>query len=404
MSETSSATPDRARDAAPFRRRVMAGDALHHRVVDAVDDELVVGGQRPPDGRLLEDYVRILAEAGAPAPIEAGKSQGQESEHPPCASQSLRFKLYVGWRGIGMSRRDFPAAANPGKCVPPGLPRGAATGLITEWTRWQAFCLSANPVAVHRRSLPFQRAHMPCAPFFRIALAAGPPSARPGRRSPSRRSASTTGPNSRRLDRGGGRAASAAAERQRGEIARLTGYYRSIGCERGPVRRSCRGPPPAECGSIAQRIRQLEANYAQPRRPGSTTGDSRRRQLIAAVQQTCGAGQPAQQQAFGGPRGFFESLFGPPRERAVPPQTVPEGHARRHPAEAGRRAAGSASAPSAAAGSPACAPATASSSRSPTRPAAARTPTRCARPSARAPRPRPSRCRAATTPSAGRSR
>lgn len=113
------------------------------------------------------------------------------------------------------------------------------------------------------------------------------------------------------LDRGGGPQASAAAERQRVEIARLSGYYRSIGCERGPFA-IFSGSAPAECGSIAQRIQQLEANYSAI---ASQSGDAgglevRRRELQAAVEQTCTAGQPE-----AGPRGFFELLFGGPRVR-----------------------------------------------------------------------------------------
>jgi hypothetical protein len=125
------------------------------------------------------------------------------------------------------------------------------------------------------------------------------------------------------IERGGGREASAAAERQRGEIARLTGYYRSIGCDRGPFT-FLSGPAPAECGAMRERIRQLEASYGSLAAQAATTGDSRRRQLASAVEQACGAGQPQQQQAaFGGPRSFFESLFGPPRGTPVPPQPVP---------------------------------------------------------------------------------
>lgn len=126
------------------------------------------------------------------------------------------------------------------------------------------------------------------------------------------------------LDRGGGRQA-AVADRQRAEIARLTGYYRSIGCERGPFT-FLSGPPPAECGSIGQRLRQLEANYQSLAAQADQSGggsETRRRQLAAAVEQTCNA---PQQEASTGPRGFLESLFGPPPgTRTVPPQSVPEG-------------------------------------------------------------------------------
>ena len=152
-------------------------------------------------------------------------------------------------------------------------------------------------------------------------------------------------------------------------------------------------------GPAAGRVRRHRASASASSRrttraspPRSTTGDSRRRQLTAAVEQTCCAGQPAQQQAFGGPRSFFESLFGPPRERAGPAAA----RAGRPDADqpAGRRAAGPRLGPSAADASSAFAPATASSSRSQRARRTRRTPTRCARPSARAPRPTPSRCQA----------
>ena len=122
------------------------------------------------------------------------------------------------------------------------------------------------------------------------------------------------------LERGGGRVITPAAERQRAEITRLTAYYRSIGCgERGPLGGLFGGSPPAECPSISQRIRQMEGAYASLLAQGDDAGqaDARRRQLMAAVQQTCNV-----QDAFAGPRGFFESLFGGPRTR--PPMSEPQ--------------------------------------------------------------------------------
>jgi hypothetical protein len=123
------------------------------------------------------------------------------------------------------------------------------------------------------------------------------------------------------LDQGGNRQAAVQAERQRAEIARLSNYYRSIGCERGPLG-LFGGPAPAECGPMAQRIRQLEAGYAQLAAQASDFGnlEARRRQLAAAVQQTCNA---PQQEAYG-PRGFFDFLFGGPRQ-PHPADPQPEG-------------------------------------------------------------------------------
>ncbi|MCB8819975.1 DUF2865 domain-containing protein [Microvirga rosea] len=120
------------------------------------------------------------------------------------------------------------------------------------------------------------------------------------------------------LERTGGRAASGEAENMRVEIGRLTGYYRSIGCDRGPLG-FLAGPPPAECGAIAQRIRQMEANFARLSAQGYDSGDFefRRRQLMAAVQQSCAVDQP---------RGFFETLFGPPRgQQPQPSEIMPQG-------------------------------------------------------------------------------
>jgi hypothetical protein len=116
------------------------------------------------------------------------------------------------------------------------------------------------------------------------------------------------------LDRGGGSPQAAAMQAQRNELNRLLRYYRSIGCERGPLG-FLSGPAPAECGSISGQIRQLEAGYSRLAAEASQSGDVefRRRQLQAAVQQTCSTDAP---------RGFFESLFGPPR--GAQPQTQPQ--------------------------------------------------------------------------------
>ena len=82
------------------------------------------------------------------------------------------------------------------------------------------------------------------------------------------------------------RAFAAAAERQSYELARLTGYYRSIGCEQGSIFFQ----PPLECGAIAQRIRATQSNLAMV--SGQAVADpeaieSRRRQLRAAIAKAC---------------------------------------------------------------------------------------------------------------------
>src|SRR6478735_10082567 len=80
------------------------------------------------------------------------------------------------------------------------------------------------------------------------------------------------------LERGGGSPAAGQAQAARAEIGRLVGYYRQIGCERGPLG-FLSGAPPAECGPIAQRIRQLEATVARQGQSDSTGIELRRRQL-----------------------------------------------------------------------------------------------------------------------------
>jgi len=135
------------------------------------------------------------------------------------------------------------------------------------------------------------------------------------------------------LEGGANPQAAAQAERQRAEIGRLTTYYRSIGCERGPLG-FFSGPAPAECGPMIQRIRQMEAGYAQLAAQANGNVDGRRRQLQAAVDQACNP-----QQAFS-PRGFFENLFGvPPQQQPQPgdPQAVPNGVTPDEPALGGRR-------------------------------------------------------------------
>ena len=118
------------------------------------------------------------------------------------------------------------------------------------------------------------------------------------------------------LDRSSGSAPTGQMRAQRAEINRLVAYYRNIGCERGPLG-FLAGPAPAECGSIAQQIRQLEAGYARlaSQAVDQSQVDARRRQLQVAVQQTCSTDQP---------RGFFESLFGAPRQQQQQ-QIMPEG-------------------------------------------------------------------------------
>jgi hypothetical protein len=125
------------------------------------------------------------------------------------------------------------------------------------------------------------------------------------------------------------RAYEAAAQRQRYEMARLIGYYRSIGCDRASF--FFQAPP--ECGGIAQRIRGMQANEAALAQqavsdPGAI--QARRRHLEAAIAKTCdGSGLESTEapplQATGGSRlvcvracdGYFFPLQNEPQGRAT---------------------------------------------------------------------------------------
>ena len=87
------------------------------------------------------------------------------------------------------------------------------------------------------------------------------------------------------LNRNG--AAPANAQRQRGEIERLVGYYRAIGCDRGGLFFHASDA----CGPIAGQIRALQASYqtllGQAADPDMI--EDPRRQLRAAVARACDA-------------------------------------------------------------------------------------------------------------------
>ncbi|PVE21306.1 hypothetical protein DC522_27260 [Microvirga sp. KLBC 81] len=83
------------------------------------------------------------------------------------------------------------------------------------------------------------------------------------------------------------RMAEANAARHRGEIERLAGYYRAIGCDRGGFFFR----PPPECGPIAGRIRALQASYqllVGQAADAEAVGE-RQRQLRAAINRVCDA-------------------------------------------------------------------------------------------------------------------
>ncbi|HEX8664879.1 MAG TPA: DUF2865 domain-containing protein [Beijerinckiaceae bacterium] len=78
----------------------------------------------------------------------------------------------------------------------------------------------------------------------------------------------------------------AAAQQARGEIARLTGYYQSIGCERGGF--LFFGGPPPECGAIAARIRSMQSTVAELAGRAEPDGNgARRAELQAIIRSVC---------------------------------------------------------------------------------------------------------------------
>ncbi|HEX8165653.1 MAG TPA: DUF2865 domain-containing protein [Beijerinckiaceae bacterium] len=80
----------------------------------------------------------------------------------------------------------------------------------------------------------------------------------------------------------------AAAQQARGEIARLSSYYQSIGCERSGFLFFGSAPPP-ECGAIAARIRSMQSTVAElaGRAQPSEGGEARRAELQAIIRSVC---------------------------------------------------------------------------------------------------------------------
>jgi hypothetical protein len=91
------------------------------------------------------------------------------------------------------------------------------------------------------------------------------------------------------LTRGGASRNDAAAMQQaRSEVARLSGYYQSIGCERGQFLFFGSAPPP-ECGAIAARIRSMQSTFAElaGRAEPSDGNGARRAELQSIVRSVC---------------------------------------------------------------------------------------------------------------------
>src|SRR5579884_2010231 len=104
--------------------------------------------------------------------------------------------------------------------------------------------------------------------------------------------------------RGPSAAYDAAAQKQRAEIDKTVAYAHQIGCENRKFLFFGKDPP-AQCGEIYAQIARMQANLGKLQARGSGGGDLRA-QLAARYQSEC-AEQPR-------PRGFFEALFGNPRQ------------------------------------------------------------------------------------------
>ncbi len=122
------------------------------------------------------------------------------------------------------------------------------------------------------------------------------------------------------MDTGRSREYEAAAQRQQAELARTAAYARQLGCDRQQFLFFGEAPPP-ECGPLRGRMAQMQANLRQLMAQADGGGvESRRRFLLAAINQNCGAGGVQQAR----PRGFFEQLFGGgPQEVRQPPGGYP---------------------------------------------------------------------------------
>ena len=150
MSETSSATPNVPATPPRSGRRVMAGDAFDLRVIEPVDRQLVVGGQRPPHGRFLEDHVRLLRRGARYGAGEKGENQGKSRKHSSSLqrSSSLCGEACVISRGGKVRPRHLPDKAYAGKCMSGGP---LASGRIRHR---DGFDLSIGEAAHHIRA-PF---------------------------------------------------------------------------------------------------------------------------------------------------------------------------------------------------------------------------------------------------------
>lgn len=133
------------------------------------------------------------------------------------------------------------------------------------------------------------------------------------------------------LDRSSGGAASQAAQaaKLRGDLERLSGQARGMGCDAPRGFFIFQGPPrPPQCDQIDDQVSRLRSQIAGLERGGSDTTGQRRSLILALAQNNCGPQYTAAVQAArrasepARPRNFFEAIFGTPQSQ--PEETAPD--------------------------------------------------------------------------------
>ena len=109
-----------AGEAAPLRRRIMAGDALDQGIVDAVDRELIVGRQQLERRRLAEN------EIGVGRIGERRRGCGQRDHDSRDAQKNIRSHV-IGSKRCARSMRTPPARAPVEANIGAARPRARAS-------------------------------------------------------------------------------------------------------------------------------------------------------------------------------------------------------------------------------------------------------------------------------------
>ncbi len=120
-----------------------------------------------------------------------------------------------------------------------------------------------------------------------------------------------------RAETGGSARYRAAAAKQQTELSRATNYSRSIGCDRQQFL-FFGEPPPPQCGALASKIAQMQANFAALQQRAG--GDEGRKALLQAKYDT----QCADHSGDSPSTNFFEQLFGNGRGSQSTPDAVRE--------------------------------------------------------------------------------